>query len=325
MAKMFRKLFAYVPMCLCASLRAFTLVELMVVIAVISMLIMILLPYLQGARERARSTACQNNLRQYGAAMGRYMSDCKGYFIWPGSVQRVAGINYQGAVDMSTYKEGIKAGKAESGVISDDERHAYGQSLYASDNFFAEYLPAEITVQSLPRQASVRVCPAVQMELKDGNYFDPNSPAFKGMRKQLASDGSDVDVSDFQSSYDETTGEIIFKSSFSTYAINNLVTNKHRGDISANTIAFIDWNAREGWWATLWRPVNAWQFSGKDAKGNDVNQDDPKWTMNWCLTEVGFHHKDGTNYYANYVAMDGRVSSVTSNQISSNYFRAAGP
>lgn len=58
----------------------FTLVELMVVIAIISVLAGLLLPALEEAMESARSVHCSNNLRQMGLATDMYLNDSGGIF-----------------------------------------------------------------------------------------------------------------------------------------------------------------------------------------------------------------------------------------------------
>jgi prepilin-type N-terminal cleavage/methylation domain-containing protein len=89
---------------------AFTLIEMLVVIAIIGILAALLLPALSSAREKARRTSCLNNLNQFSKGLEQYCSDFGGYFpCYPGwgidpSLQTLGGStpNYAG-VTYSTY------------------------------------------------------------------------------------------------------------------------------------------------------------------------------------------------------------------------------
>lgn len=77
---------------------AFTLVEMLVVIVIISMLVALLVPAVIGARERARRASCMNNMSQVGKAIIQYET-AKGNL--PGYVNKIGTEKFAGSVASS--------------------------------------------------------------------------------------------------------------------------------------------------------------------------------------------------------------------------------
>ena len=82
-------------------LRAFTLVELLVVITIIAILASLLLPALSRAKFNAQNTVCRNNLRQSGVALIAYVETNDKYvdlFTWPKSLELGTNLNNRSSV-----------------------------------------------------------------------------------------------------------------------------------------------------------------------------------------------------------------------------------
>jgi len=128
---------------------AFTLVELLVVIAIIGILIALLLPAVQAAREAARRMSCSNNLKQLGLSLHTYHDATKGL---PATRSTFGGAAYWGGhLALLTYVEQNAAYSALTSKI----KEAPGQ-MSPWDNFGTGW--GNPDVLTIP--ASAFVCPS---------------------------------------------------------------------------------------------------------------------------------------------------------------------
>src|SRR5262249_40490032 len=138
------------------SRGAFTLVELLVVIAIIGILIALLLPGVQAAREASRRTQCRNNLKQLGIACHSYSNARK--VLPPGYT-------------------------AAAGTTADATTPGWGWAAYLLPNLDETPLYLQIDfAQPLENQAAIQVripvllCPS---DNPSGGAFDVTDDAMK--------------------------------------------------------------------------------------------------------------------------------------------------
>ena len=251
----------------------FTLIELLVVISVVVLLMAILLPSLQRARNQGRAVKCQANLRHWGLVFSTYTTDNDGWFM-----RRVPGRYddfWYDVLDARQYKDlcfcpmavkvnpdtdgdgYVRGGKSTAWQYPDrrssgdrPERGSFGLSIWVYDER-----------DSIPEESSDWYwnTPFVERSARVPVFVDCISPY------TYPFSGEPPPPYD----YDETP--------VGSWSMHHFVINRHNGGIN---ILFMDWSARKAGLKELWTlkwhrefdTTNFWTIAG-GAKPTDW----PEW------------------------------------------------
>ena len=187
------------------SLYNFTLIELLIVIAIIAILAGMLLPALNAAREKARAITCVSNLASLGKGLILYVDDYKGFLPLIPSTNRGWGITIGAAAPDAMSKMAptsyLKANKnmmscpsAETRVTFDFQKMGYGAPFnygqhprYNSDEegiaSFGMYEGNNSTMIYTQRIRRPSVCMLLGDSLTDGNSSTMPQPQFVRLQK----------------------------------------------------------------------------------------------------------------------------------------------
>lgn len=132
------------PSLVSATKRGFTLIELLVVIAIIAILAAILFPVFGRARENARRSSCQSNLKQIGLGIAQYTQDYDEML--PGATDGSGGVNQSG-----------------------------GWMYYTVFGTNARFDPTKGSIYPYIKSSQIFVCPSDKVGGTNGNSYASNS------------------------------------------------------------------------------------------------------------------------------------------------------
>ena len=189
--------------------KAFTLIELLVVIAIIAILMGILMPTIQAAKERGRRTKCMANLRQVGLATAMYADENKGFVPvfpkdgdWLWDVPRATAdyLTENGAKRSILYCPGITLSVKDKDVVAKwweltSRRRVIGYAWIGKRGGGADYLNALAEAYKKPYCTKVTMRGAGFMELTTdaipsvGNTVEGKTDVFYGIITEHVPEG----------------------------------------------------------------------------------------------------------------------------------------
>jgi prepilin-type N-terminal cleavage/methylation domain-containing protein len=183
--------------------RAFTLVEMLVVIAIVAVLAALILPAISSAREKGRRTNCISNLRQMGQALAIYCNNFNNYYP-----------SYSGyGEDTATFEEPPDSGTSMTFSLDHQSvsRHtvmAYSRTVADATNLGPNqlnFVPVGLgflIFKGVIEESGIFICPSMQGTAQ--TYFDAGQYKYdSGIWKHLGA-GLERESAEAGSSYRET-------------------------------------------------------------------------------------------------------------------------